>query len=128
MKSVQGQTIRYRGMSIVRLRVPERARLGQGFWWKPKPLTGLELKRLGREAIEDVDQLFEADAAFFRTLLNTLRHAFFDVIPEDGQADPVQCGLSRRQLLQDFKTQTRLLHHALDATHLSLDPVETRHQ
>ena len=44
---------------------------------------------------------------------------------EDREADPVQGGFGRRELLEDFDAEARLLHHATDATHLPFDAVES---
>ena len=47
---------------------------------------------------------------------------------EHGQADAVQRGFGRGELLQDLHTQPRFLDHSADAADLSLDAVQARHQ
>jgi hypothetical protein len=51
-----------------------------------------------------------------------------NVVPQDGQTDPIQGRLSSRQLLKDFDTQTGFLHHPTDAANLALNPVESSNE
>jgi 3-oxoadipate enol-lactonase len=53
-------------------------------------------------------------------------HAGLDVILEDREADAVERGLGRRQLLEQFDARTRLLHHSANASDLALDPIQPR--
>ena len=69
------------------------------------------------EAIEDVDELVRTLAAScspWATPVGTN----FNVMSEDTQADPVERGFGGRQLLKDFDTEPRLLHHPADPADL----------
>jgi TetR/AcrR family fatty acid metabolism transcriptional regulator len=78
------------------------------------------------KAIEDVDQLGEALGLLGFTLGDPFGDALLDVEPEDGQADAVERRLGGRELLQNVHAEPRLLNHAADAAHLSLDAVQAR--
>ena len=83
---------------------------------------------LFREAVENIDELSEALRPFRFTLLDPLGDALLDMEFEHGQADTVQRGFGRGELLQDLDTQPRFLDHAADPAHLPLDAVQARHQ
>ena len=81
---------------------------------------------LFREPVEDVDELVQAFRALGLSLIDAVRYAFLDMEAEHGEADAVHRRLGRRELLQDFHTQPRFLHHPPDAANLSLDAVQAR--
>jgi hypothetical protein len=84
--------------------------------------------RLPGEAVENIHELAELTALFRFTLGNAVRDAPFDVKLEDRQADPVERGLGRRPLLKELDAHTRLLHHPPDASNLTFDAVQARHE
>ncbi len=82
-------------------------------------------RELLREPIKNVNELRESLARFVFSELHAGRHARVDVVLEDGQADSVESGFGRRQLLKNFNAQARFLHHAPDASDLPLDSVQS---
>ena len=83
--------------------------------------------RLSCESIEDVHQFGEPTSLLGFPLTDAVGHTSLDVEPEHRQADPVERGLGSGELLEELDTQTRLLHHPADASNLTLDTVQPRH-
>ena len=77
------------------------------------------------ETVENIDELVQAARAFSFPLLDPLGHASFNVAPQDGKTDPVECGFRRGELLKDLDTQARLFDHPPNAAHLTFDTVQS---
>jgi hypothetical protein len=80
---------------------------------------------LFREPIEDVDELGEALGPFRIAFRDAVRHALFDVEAEHREADAVERGLGRGELLKDLDAEAWFLNHAPDAADLPFDPIQS---
>jgi hypothetical protein len=83
---------------------------------------------LRRKPVENVDQFLQALTALFGAQRDSFGDTSLNMVPKNGQADPIEGRLSGRQLLKDFDTQPGFLHHSTDATNLALNPVESSYE
>lgn len=92
------------------------------------PEPHAHLGRLLGEAVEDVYKFGEPARLLWITLDDAVGYTPFDVKLEHRKTDSIERRFGGRELLQKLDTESRLLNHPANASNLSFNAVQPRHE